>query len=121
MGTLFLPLGLALRAAAALTDAVPAGSAVHALTAGALGSLTLGMMARVSLGHTGRMLTPARSVTIAFICLVTAALLRIGAPLLPSAFYLRSLSAAAAAWSAAFGLFLVAYWRILFAPRADAR
>jgi uncharacterized protein involved in response to NO len=120
-GSLFLPLGLALRAAATLTDTVPAGSAVHALTAGALGSLTLGMMARVSLGHTGRTLTPARSVTVAFFCLITAALLRVGAPFLPSAFYLRLLSAAAVAWSAAFGLFLVAYWKILFAPRADAR
>lgn len=121
VGTLFLPLGLALRAAATLTNAVPAGSAVHALTAGALGSLTLGMMARVSLGHTGRMLTPTRSVTVAFFCLLTAALLRIGAPFLPSALYLQLLSAAAAAWSAAFALFVFAYSKILFAPRADAR
>jgi uncharacterized protein involved in response to NO len=118
-GTLWLPLGLLLRAASVLTLLVPASCSLHALTVGAIGSLTLGMMARVSLGHTGRMLRAPRGMTASFLCLVAAGLVRVGAPLLPSSEYLVALTVAAGAWSSAFGLFLVSYWTILVSPRAS--
>lgn len=121
MGTLFLPLGLLLRAAASITPLIPVGSSLHALTVGAIGSLTLGMMARVSLGHTGRMLKAPRGMGISFLCLVIAALVRVVAPLLPASEYLGALTIAAVGWSSAFCLFLVRYGAILLAPRADAR
>jgi uncharacterized protein involved in response to NO len=121
VGSAWLPLGLALRAASLLTSMVPAGSALHALTAGAIGSLTLGMMARVSLGHTGRMLRASRAVVIAFALVVTAGLLRVSAPFLPSARYLALLDVAGTFWTVAFGLFCVSHWRMLLAPRVDGR
>jgi len=121
VGTLFIPLGLALRALATSWPSVPLSSALHALTAGAIGSLTLGMMARVSLGHTGRPLEPARSAQWAFSCVVCAAGVRISAPFLPSLWYLDALSVAALLWSSAFALFLFGYFRILVSARADAR
>lgn len=119
-GTLFIPLGLLLRVLAIAAPSIPLGSSLHALTAGAIGSLTLGMMARVSLGHTGRPLTPAPSVTWAFLCLVSAALVRVNAPFLPGSWYLEVLTVAAALWSSAFALFLFGYAKILLSARADA-
>ncbi len=121
VGSAWLPLGLALRAVSLFTSAVPAGSALHALTAGAIGSLTLGMMARVSLGHTGRMLRTSRATVIAFAFVVTAALLRVIAPFLPSAHYLAVLDAAGTFWAFAFALFFASHWRMLIAPRVDGR
>src|SRR6188768_4150494 len=120
LGTLWLPLGLLLRAASALTPVIPESSSLHALTAGAIGLLTLGMMARVSLGHTGRMLTLPRGMQASFLCLLAAGLIRVAAPLLPGSQYLLALTVATVAWSAAFALFVVRYWTILCSPRADA-
>jgi uncharacterized protein involved in response to NO len=121
VGTLWLPLGLLLRALSVATPHVPVSSALHALTAGAIGALTLGMMARVSLGHTGRMLTAPRAMKVAFPCLALAGVLRVSAPLLPGSLYLHLLECAALAWSFAFGLFVVGYFRFLVSPRADGR
>src|SRR6478735_3857861 len=121
VGTLWLPLGLLLRAASALTPAIPESSSLHALTAGAIGSLTLGMMARVSLGHTGRLIEPARSTQWSLVALVSAAVVRVGAPFLPSAWYLNGRTVASLLWSGAFTLFLCNYLKILCSPRADAR
>jgi len=121
LGTLFMPFGLTLRVLAVIVPGIPASSSLHALTAGAIGSLTLGMMARVSLGHTGRLIEPARATQWSLVALVSAAAIRVGAPFLPSAWYLNGLSVASLLWSGAFTLFLVSYRKILCAPRADAR
>jgi uncharacterized protein involved in response to NO len=120
VGALFLPLGLLLRAVAHVVPALPAGSSLHALTAGAIGAHTLGMMARVSLGHTGRALELGTRMKWAFLCLIAGALARIFAPLLSATHYLAVLSVAAALWSGAFAIFLFDYWKILLTPRSDA-
>jgi uncharacterized protein involved in response to NO len=65
-GHAWIAIGLAMRAAAAFSTAVPSAVATHALTVGAVGALTLGMMARVALGHTGRTLVSSRAVTLSF-------------------------------------------------------
>jgi uncharacterized protein involved in response to NO len=121
VGTLWLPVGLLLRAAASLTPLVPVASSLHALTVGAIGSLTLGMMARVSLGHTGRLLRAAPAMNVGLGCLCAAAVLRVLAPFLPGAQYFAALTLAGLVWSSAFALFLLSYWTILLSPRADAR
>ena len=54
----------------AITPSLP----VHAMTAGAIGTLTLGMMARVSMGHTGRLIKARPAVTAAFVAMVAAGL-----------------------------------------------
>jgi uncharacterized protein involved in response to NO len=51
--------------------------AVHCLTIGAMGGLVLAMIARVSLGHTGRSLEPPSGMTLAFILLNLACLSRV--------------------------------------------
>jgi uncharacterized protein involved in response to NO len=94
-------------------------TALHALTAGAIGTMTLAVMTRATLGHTGRKLHAGRA-TVAIYLLVTAgAVLRLLAPALPLP-YTAALALAAALWSGAFLLFLVVYGPMLVGPRADA-
>jgi uncharacterized protein involved in response to NO len=100
-------------------DLVPANSALHALTAGAIGTMTLAVMTRASLGHTGRAIE-ADGWTIAIYATVTlGALLRMAALLLPSA-YLPLLEAGGAVWSLAFLLFALRYGPILCRPRVGS-
>jgi len=112
-GYLWLAVALALLGGAALWPAaVGATEALHALTAGAFGTMTLAVMTRASLGHSGRPLT-AGPATIAIYLLVTAgALLRVAAPVLPGG-YLLVLAVSGILWSAAFALFVVAYGPLL--------
>lgn len=118
-GGAWLALGLALRGAASFTS-LPLSSGLHALTAGALGAFTLGMMTRVGLGHTGRNLAVPRRVTLAFALVVLAGVVRVLAPLnFPSSMALLVISGAM--WSAAFALYLIAYAPALSAPRLDGK
>ena len=90
------------------------------MTVGAIGTMTLAVMTRASLGHTGRPLV-AGSGTQAIYALVTlAALLRVLSPLTGAQMMLM-LWAAGASWSAAFGLFAILYGRVLTQPRATGR
>ncbi len=118
-GYAWLAFGLVLRAVAAFVPAVPAPLATHALTVGAIGSLTLGMMARVGLGHTGRPLVAARTTAWAFVAMTCAALARVIVPLVAPSAYFDALLVAGAAWTLAFCMYLFVYTPILFAPRAD--
>ncbi|MCC6295500.1 MAG: NnrS family protein, partial [Pseudomonadales bacterium] len=92
--------------------------ALHAFTVGTVGGLILAMMARVSLGHTGRPLTPPRPMAIAFAAVALAAAARVG---LASVAPRLGVALAAGAWCVAFGLFLVRYAPLLWRPRADGR
>jgi uncharacterized protein involved in response to NO len=112
-GYAWVAVALALRGVAALAPAqVPPPLALHALTVGGIGTYTLGMMARVALGHTGRELRAPPLATVAFVLLHGAALVRLLAPA-------SALPAAALLWAAAFGLYLLVYTPILTSPRAD--
>lgn len=113
-------LALALFALAAWHAGAPVvgSAALHAFTVGTVGGLTLAMMARVSLGHTGRPLTPPRAIAIAFAAVALAAAARAGlagvAPRL-------GVALAAVAWCVGFGVFVVCYAPMLWRPRVDGR
>ncbi len=95
---------------------LPGGGALHVLTVGAVGTMTLAVMTRASLGHAGRPLAAGPG-TVAIYALVTlAALLRVLAPF-AGVHYALALWLAGAAWSAAFGLFAILYGRVLARPR----
>ena len=115
-GHAFVALGFLLRA----VPSVPSSASLPALTAGAIGTMTLGMMTRVTLGHTGRMLAVPRSVAWAFGAVVTAALVRVFAPLAPSV-YLPLVTGAGVLWSAGFAIFIAAYAGALLSPRVDGK
>ena len=111
----WVAIGLALLGLNGFFHWAPPGAPLHALTVGAIGTMTLAVMTRASLGHSGRALT-ARGGTIAIYLLVTlAALLRVAAPF---TFNVAEFTALAGlAWSAAFGLFAILYAPILIGKR----
>jgi uncharacterized protein involved in response to NO len=120
-GYAWLALGLVFRGLGALGGASFASPATHALTVGAIGSLTLGMMSRVALGHSGRMLVASSASGGAFVAINLAAAVRVFVPLLVPAWYFPALVAAGTLWLIAFGTFLVVYTPILWLPRVDGR
>src|SRR5690606_26640672 len=73
---------------------------------------------RVALGHTGRPLVVRPAITVAYALVAAAALVRIFGPALLPLGAVHVLACAAVLWAAAFGIFLVVYVPILFAPRA---
>jgi len=119
-GYLWLILGLLLNGLAHL-DLVAPFPSMHALTVGAIGIFTLGMMSRVTLGHTGRPMRAPTAVTAAFWTLNLAALTRVFGPLLWPAAYGTWLLVSGVLWTFAFGLFLWVHGPMLILPRADGR
>lgn len=121
-GYFWLAGGLVLAGLAVIWPAVVAPTlALHALTAGAMGSLILGMIARVSRGHTGRSITADRVTAGLFVAVTLSALLRVVAPMLMSGAYVTLLGLSAALWVLAFGGFAVRYAPILMTPRPDGK
>lgn len=81
LGYFWLALGLVLFGLNGVWPALPQSAAVHALTVGAIGTMTLAVMTRASLGHTGRPLSAGPGTTAIYAAITLAALLRLGAPL----------------------------------------
>jgi uncharacterized protein involved in response to NO len=120
LGYAWVAVGFALRALAAL-GWLPPALALHAFTAGAIGVLTLGMMARVALGHTGRPLRVGADLAVAFSLINIAAVVRVLAPLLLPDRYVLLVVLSGALWCAAFALFVARYAPILWQPRIDGK
>lgn len=101
--------------------AAASSSALHAFTVGSIGVLTLGMMARVSLGHTGRPMQSAPAMALAFAAINLSALLRVLMPLFFPQAYLQWLEAAGVVWVIAFGIFVALHTPMLLRPRVDGK
>jgi uncharacterized protein involved in response to NO len=121
LGYAWVVLGFALLALAAAGVDAAAGSALHAFTAGAIGVLTLGMMARVSLGHTGRLLEASPLMAWAFAAVNLGALVRVGVPLVLPDAYATGMAIAGGLWALAFALFAAYYAPVLLRPRVDGK
>ena len=117
---LWIPLHLALRALAQLGH-VPPNLATHALTVGAIGSLTMGMMTRTARGHTGRPLRADGWEVACYLTVLAAAVVRVFGPLVAPAAYLQTVEISAVLWSSGFALFTVRYAPILCRPRLDGQ
>jgi len=111
LGYAFIPIGFLLAGLAAF-ELVPAAAGIHAFAGGAVGTMTLAVMTRASLGHTGHALTASRTTQAIYAAVLLATLSRIGAALEP-AHGLPLLSLAAMLWAAAFLGFGLAYGPIL--------
>jgi uncharacterized protein involved in response to NO len=113
VGYAWLPIGFALKGVADLTGWIDATSAMHALSAGAIGVMILAVASRAALGHAGRPLIVASPTVIAYGLVIAAAVLRVFVPVD------GAILAAGVLWTAGYGIFSVVYWPILTRPRVD--
>lgn len=114
-------LGFLLKALEAVV-AISPYLAVHAFAVGAIGLMTVGMMARISLGHTGRNIQePPRVLTLISIVLTLVVLARVGLVWLAPQWSLFWLELASFGWLFAFVLLAVAYGPIWVKPRVDGQ
>lgn len=117
----FVPLGFVLMAGASLLPgSVPLSAGIHAWTVGAIGTMTLAVMTRASLGHTGQRLAAGLLTQTIYATVILAAFLRIAAAF-ASAAAVALLEAAGAAWILAFWAFVVGYGPLLSGSRRNAR
>lgn len=115
VGYAWLPFSFVLLGASAMMPAlVPPHAALHALTAGAMGTMTLAVMTRATLGHTGRRLTADAWTTTIYGLVVTGALSRVLGATLLIQFYMEVIILSSLLWSGAFALFAIRYAPMLF-------
>jgi len=116
----WIAIHLLLRALAAL-GLVPETLATHALTVGAIGGITIGMMTRTARGHTGRPLQVSALETASYVLVHLAAAVRVFLPFVAPESLLTAIVLSGLLWSIAFALYAVVYWPILTRPRLDGR
>lgn len=95
--------------------------ATHALTVGAIGGLTLGMMTRTARGHTGRLLVSDDFERAMFLLIQAAAVARVFGGLFFPSLAIASIVVSGILWALALGLYAVRYWPILTRPRLDGK
>lgn len=120
-GYAFIVAGFALYTAAVYSGISPFLS-VHAFAVGGIGTVTLAMMARVALGHTGRNVhQPPKTVTYILLALLVAAVIRVFLPLLDIEHYRWWIAGSQVFWILAFAGFLLVYFPFLLKPRIDGQ
>ena len=103
---------LAAGAHALMPASAPYAAAVHVWAVGAVGVMTLAMMTRATLGHTGHALAASKGTQFAYLCVGVALVARVAMALFPDA-ALPLMDIAAAAWLLAFAAFLFIYGPML--------
>jgi len=120
IGYAWVGLGLLLHGLAAIGSLNPM-LALHAFTVGGVGVLTLGMMARVAIGHTGRMMKAHSVMSWAFAFVTVSAVVRVILPIFLPAYYQRWIDVAGVLWLMAFVPFVMIYYPMLTKPRVDGQ
>jgi uncharacterized protein involved in response to NO len=119
LSILWIPIALFLLAGT-LLGGWPSNAWSHAAGTGAIGCLILGVIARVSLGHTGRPLNLPKGMVLAFLAIQIAAVVRVLTAFDVIPWY-PGIGTSALLWMIAFGVYLVLYTKILASPRPDGR
>jgi uncharacterized protein involved in response to NO len=117
----FIPISFLLFALHYAGVNISTSNALHGLTAGAMSSLILAMIARISLGHSGRPLTPHWVMKYAFGLIVIAGSIRLIAPHIQTYFSFNLNVLSAVLWAIAFSIYVVVYVPILLTARPDGR
>ena len=110
--------GLLLLGVSAL-DFLPFSISLHAFTAGAIGSMTLGMMCRVALAHTGRNLNATKLTTISFYLLQCAIFIRVFGLLIAPNYSIEWIISSSTLWILSFALYILIYSPMLLKPDLD--
>ena len=119
IGYAWLVLGSALLGLSMLDADVPRSAAIHALTAGAIGTMMLAVMTRATRGHTGRELSADGATSLIFVLVSLAAITRVAAAIW-AAWMMPLIIGSAVFWIAAFLLFVAAYGPMLLLPRRSS-
>ena len=117
VGYAWLCLGAALLGAALLGVDVPLSAAIHALTAGAIGTMILAVMTRATRGHVGRELSADRVTVLIYVLVTLAAIMRVAAAFCAT-WTMPLLIISAILWIAAFAGFVLGYGPMLLLPRS---
>lgn len=120
LGYSWIFIGLVLQAAGFFISVAPSIS-IHAMSTGAIGMVTLGMMSRVSLGHTGRNINHTKLLLSAFLLIALTPVMRVLLPALVPEIYQQAVMVSGLTWIAAFTLFSLVLAPILLKPRVDGR
>ncbi len=121
LGYLWICLGLLTMGIDGFTETSLRSSYVHMLTVGAMGTLIIGMISRVALGHTGRTFQLPGGIALAYGLVSLAALIRAVLPMIWPDSYVMALYTSGSLWIIAFTLFLRGYTPVLWQPRIDGR
>jgi uncharacterized protein involved in response to NO len=122
LGYAFLVLGFALKALSVWQGVSSTSLALHAFAFGGIGLMTIGMMSRVALGHTGRSVFESPGVLAPMFALILlGALTRVVVPLFAESHYVLWIAASQVLWVLGFGIFSAVYIPRLIRPRIDGR
>ena len=120
VGYLFVPAGLLAAGIGALApDLLSPVAGIHLFGAGAIGTMTLAVMTRASLGHTGRELHADAATSLIYAAVVLAALTRFAAVVAPE--FPTLLYVSAGCWTAAFLGYAARYGGMLVRPKLKPR
>jgi len=117
----FIAYGLIILGLSYLIAEIPSNHIWHLLTVGGMGGLILAMISRVSLGHTGRPLSPPKAMTFAYTLITLAALVRALGPWILPEKTLVFIDISGTFWLLAFGIFVFTYAPMLMSSRKDGR
>lgn len=119
-GYVWLVAGFLIYAVAQFAD-LPTMHAIHAWTLGGIGMFTLGMMARVALGHTGRPIQALAWIQTAFMLMLIATLARVLLPMIKPELLDISIHISATCWIIGFIIVGIRYSSILLRARVDGK
>lgn len=118
VGYLWIPLGYAFTSLASI-GVIPSSIALHAFTAGAMGTMIVGMVSRVSLGHTGRRIVASPTTMASYLLITFSALLRVcGGYFFPNS-YMNVVAISGIGWAASMMALIFVYTPILTSPRVQ--
>lgn len=120
LGYFWIVIGFFLVGISDVTALLPRSVAIHAFTAGAMGTFIIGMMSRVSLGHTGRPLKLAKGFVISYVLITLSAVIRVWSGFYPE-YYSEGILVSGISWALSFLMFLGYYLMILITLRPDGR
>lgn len=119
MSYLWIVIGLALKGISLVSGLFEEVAAMHALWIGGVGGMTIGVMSRAALGHTGRVLKAPQPIVVAYVLISVSAILRVSGAVFLVDYYTSLMMAAALIWTIAFTLFVWVFWPILTTPGLD--
>lgn len=121
VGHIWLGLGLLVSGINAFVPFILPNLGLHIVTMGGLSTISLGMMARVAMGHTGRKIEATPSVVAAFALINIAVVVRGIVPVFAPSHYVSVVIASSVVWAMAFGIYLFKYIPILTVARPDGK